>query len=65
MAHRRPLPRRARPHWWAQPITDAAREWAARHPSRIVQGCLEVKGLRCAPPETQLPIPGVTKGGRR
>lgn len=54
------------PHWWAQPIDDAARRWAELHPARIVSGCTELKGLRCVPPETQLPIPGVTNGkGRR
>jgi len=52
------------PHWWAQPHDDAARAWAQRHPGRMVQGCLEVKGLRCAPPGTQLPIPGVDPRAR-
>lgn len=56
------------PHWWAQPHDDLARAWAERHRSRIVQGCLEVIGLRLAPPGTQIPIPGVDRkraGGRR
>lgn len=53
------------PHWWAQPVDDAARAWGAGHPSRLVSGCLEVKGLRCAPPEQQLAIDGPTEGRRR
>jgi len=53
------------PHWWAQPITDPARKWLERHPDRAISGCLEVKGLLCAPPETQLPIPGTTTKGRK
>jgi hypothetical protein len=53
------------PHWWAQPADDAARAWAQRNPGRIVQGCLEVKGLRCVPPGTR-PRPSSTRaGGRR
>lgn len=57
------------PHWWAQPIDETARRWAEQHPGRITSGCVEVKGLRCVPPETQLEIPGATpahpKRGRR
>ena len=53
------------PWWWAQPIDDRAREWAAEHPTRIVSGCLDVKGLRLVPPETQLLIPGTTTVRRR
>lgn len=53
------------PHWWAQPVDDAARAWAAGHPARILQGCLEVKGLRCVPPGHR-PRPTSTRaGGRR
>lgn len=52
------------PHWWAMPHDDAAHWWVEQHPSRIVSGCLEVKGLRCAPPAVQLEIPG-SRGGRR
>lgn len=47
--------------WWAQPADDAARAWAARHPGRIVQTCLDVKGLLLVPPG-HTPRP---KGGRR
>jgi hypothetical protein len=50
------------PHWWAQPHDDAARAWAQAHPSRIVQGCLEVKGLRLVPPGT---VPRPKSGGGR
>ena len=46
--------------WWAQPADDAARAWAARHPGRIVQSCLDVPGLRLVPPGYK-PRP---KGGR-
>jgi len=57
------------PHWWLQPHDDIARRWAEVHPDRIVQGCVEAKGLRLAPPGTQLAIPGTTgkrrAGGRR
>jgi hypothetical protein len=52
------------PHWWAQPADDDARAWAQRHPARIVQGCLDVKGLRCVPPGTT-PRPSSSRGGRR
>lgn len=54
------------PYWWAQPHDDEARRWAARHGSRIVQGCLDVKGLRLVPPG-HVPRPAEHKGrgGRR
>lgn len=54
------------PHWWLMPHDDAARGWLAAHLSRAVQGCTEVKGLRLAPPGTQLVIPGTARRkGRR
>lgn len=54
------------PHWWAQPHDDAARRWAQAHPTRIVQSCLEVTGLRCAPATAQLELapPPPTRGRR-
>lgn len=52
------------PHWWALPHDDAAHLWAQGHASRIVSGCLEVKGLRCAPATVQLEIPRTTRGRR-
>ena len=53
------------PHWWIQPHDDTAREWAQQHPARIVQGCLEAKGLRLSPPGTQLVLPGTSSRRRR
>jgi hypothetical protein len=54
------------PHWWAQPHDEAARSWAARHPRRIVQGCLVVKGLRLVPPgHAPRPPERKSRGGRR
>lgn len=53
------------PHWWALPIDEAARTWAGKHPSRIVQGCLELKGLRVVPPGHKPRPVDKGKGGRR
>lgn len=54
------------PWWWAQPHDDEARHWAARHSSRIVQGCLDVKGLSCVPPgHVARPPERKSRGGRR
>lgn len=52
------------PHWWVMAVDEAAQQWAQRHPRRIVQGCLEVKGLRLVPPG-YAPRPAERKGGRR
>jgi hypothetical protein len=53
------------PHWWAQPVDEQARAWAAGHGDRITSGCLEVKGLRCVPPGTPIPTGTTTSKGRR
>jgi hypothetical protein len=52
------------PHWWALPVDDEARTWADGHPSRIVSGCLELKGARLVPPGHK-PRPAERKGARR
>ena len=52
------------PWWWAQPIDDDARAWLEANPGRRVQGCLDIKGLRCVPPGTT-PRPTSSRTGAR
>lgn len=50
--------------WWAQPVDDESRAWAARHPRKLTSGCLSVAGNRLTPPGHK-PRPVERKGGRR
>ncbi len=36
--------------WWLMPADDKARDWAAKWPNAVTQGCVEAPGCLLVPP---------------